>query len=199
MEGIMTARKLAEHIDVDMNTKRVTIDGQPFGYYVALEPITVEVGQDQLGSVTFTVLANRVTVTDRLAPTLPAFTIPQIIDFMAAAPGRRTVLVAHTLDLARAIMQDLARQAIAGHGDSAVETRWTHGREQLDLSNGSSLTLDSEHAERIRGVSADLVLIDETVSADLTEKITPAVMSTNGTIASLTSRTTPAIIRPDFG
>jgi hypothetical protein len=66
MEGIMTVPtvRLAEHIDVDMKTKRITIDGEPFGYYLAVAPVTVEVGQDQIGTVTFTVLANRVTVTD---------------------------------------------------------------------------------------------------------------------------------------
>ena len=57
--------KLAKHIDVNVDTKRLTIDGEVFGYYLAAEPLTAEIDLDKgaLHTLTVTLIAEHVTVT----------------------------------------------------------------------------------------------------------------------------------------
>lgn len=55
--------KLAQHIDLNTKTKTVTIDGEPFEYYLACEPIVVTLEENALPTITFTLLADDITIT----------------------------------------------------------------------------------------------------------------------------------------
>ena len=56
----MTA--LAKHIEVNTETGDLTIDGVPFGYYLADEPVIVTAGTNMARLVTVTILAEHVTI-----------------------------------------------------------------------------------------------------------------------------------------
>jgi hypothetical protein len=59
--------KLAKSIAIGrrgLSEFSLKIDGEEFGFYIAREPITTTTDVDDLGRVTFTVLAEKVTIED---------------------------------------------------------------------------------------------------------------------------------------
>lgn len=54
--------KLAQHIDLNTDTKVLTIDGEPFGYYLADEPVIVTIDSNSIPTIDIRLIAEHITV-----------------------------------------------------------------------------------------------------------------------------------------
>jgi len=55
--------KIAEEISINTTTGVLLIDGEPFGYYLAKEPVEISIpGPHDISKVTITILTDHVTV-----------------------------------------------------------------------------------------------------------------------------------------